>query len=326
MDLPGFAKFAIEGAGAADWLDHLITGRVPRAGRVALSYLCSPRGTIVSEMTVSHVQPGLFWLVSGAAAERHDEEWLRSHLSLRHGPVTITNVTSRFGSLIIAGPRSRELLSRLTDVEVSNGAFPWLAVRRIPVALASAIAIRASYSGELGWELHVPIEHLAALYAALLVRGQDLGLRHFGLYALESLRLEKCYRSWKVDLTSDYTPLASSLERFVRFDKTANFIGREALQLEQAAGPRERFVPLLVDASDADAAAISIVHHGRDAVGTVTSGGYGYRLNRSIALAYVRADLAAPGVELEVEILGERRRAVVAREPLYDPANLRLRA
>ena len=156
--------------------------------------------------------------------------------------------------------------------------------------------------------------------------GRDFSLAHFGLYAMESLRLEKCYRSWKADLTTEYSPLMASLERFVRLDKAAAFIGREALRKEAAAGPKERFVPLLVDAKDADAAAVSIVYRGQDVVGVVTSGGYGYRLNRSIALAYVRTDLTAPGTQLEVEILGQRCRAVVAREPLYDPDNLRLRA
>jgi len=143
---------------------------------------------------------------------------------------------------------------------------------------------------------------------------------------MESLRLEKCYRSWKADLTTEYTPLMASLERFLRLDKETDFIGRDALRREAAAGPKERFVPLLVEARDADAAAVSIVHRGSEQVGLVTSGGYGYRLNRSIALAYVRADLARPGTELEVEILGERCPARVGREPLYDPENLRLRA
>jgi dimethylglycine dehydrogenase len=143
---------------------------------------------------------------------------------------------------------------------------------------------------------------------------------------MESLRLEKCYRSWKADLTTEYSPLAASLDRFVQLDKPADFIGREALRREAAAGPKERFVPLRVKAGDADAVPVSVVYRGEEGVGLVTSGGHGYRLAGSIALAYVRADLAAPGTELEVEILGERRRAVVGREPLYDPDNQRLRA
>jgi dimethylglycine dehydrogenase len=325
LDLPGFATFEVTGAGAAGWLDHMIAGVLPAQGRAGLAYSCSPRGGIVSEMTVSHLAPGHFRLLSAAAAERHDEDWLLGHLSQRHGPVSIVNLTARHGCLVLAGPRSRELLGRITDADLSNGAFPWRAVRTIRIAHCEALALRLNYVGELGWELHVPAEQLANVYALLVEAGSELGLSHFGLYALESLRLEKCYRSWKCDLSTDYSPLASSLQRFVRLDKESAFIGRDALRMEAAAGPRQRFVPLLVDARDADAAAVSVVYRASEAVGLVTSGGFGYRLQRSIALAYVRADLAAAGTELEVEILGDRLPAKVAREPLYDPDNLRLK-
>jgi dimethylglycine dehydrogenase len=277
-------------------------------------------------MTVSYLPDGRFWLISAAAGERHDEHWLQSHLSQRHGPVSIANVTAHYGSLIVVGPRSRELLATVTEADLSNAAFPWLAVRTISIARTVVLAMRVNYVGELGWELHVPAEHLAAVYELLVAAGREFALAHFGLYATESLRLEKCYRSWKADLTSDYTPFMASLERFVCLDKAAAFIGREALRNEGAASPKERFVPLLVDARDADAAPVSIVYRGRDAVGLITSGGYGYRLNCSIALGYVRTDLTTPGTQLEVEILGERRRAIVAREPLYDPDNLRPRS
>ncbi len=326
MDQPGFSKFEIEGAGAADWLDHLIAGRVPRQGRVGLSYFCSPRGGIVSEMTVSHLPDGRFWLLSAAAAERHDEDWLRDHLSQRFGPVSIRNVTEDYGSLIVTGPRARELLADITDADVSNAAFPWLTVGTLRVASVTAVAMRVSYTGELGWELHVPMRQLPAVYEQVIERGRRLGLQHFGLYALDSLRLEKGYRSWKVDLTTEYSPLEASLERFVSLDKRAEFIGREALRQQKLQGVRQRLVPMLVEARDADASSVSIVYHRGAMVGLVTSGGYGYRLQRSIALAYLRADLAQPGMELEVELLGERCRAVVGREPLYDPDNLRLQA
>lgn len=326
MDLPGFAKFEVEGSGAAAWLDHLIAGALPSPGRAALSYLCSPKGGIVTEMTVSHLPDGRFWLISAAAGEGHDEHWLRSHLSAEHGAVRLANLTDGYGSLIVAGPRSRELLVKLTTAALSNTAFPWLAVRSICIAGAAVLALRVSYVGELGWELHAPNKHLSALHEQLLGAGAELALAPFGLYAMESLRLEKCYRSWKADLTCEYTPFMASLERFVSLEKAAPFIGREALRQAAVSGAKERFVPLLVDARDADAAAVSVVYRGAEVVGLVTSGGYGYRLNRSIALAYVRADLAAPGTPLEVEILGERCPAVVARAPLYDPENLRLRS
>jgi dimethylglycine dehydrogenase len=143
---------------------------------------------------------------------------------------------------------------------------------------------------------------------------------------MDSLRLEKCYRSWKADLTTEYTPLMASLDRFVKLDKPGGFIGQESLRREAESGPRERFVPLVVESGDADAAAVSVVYSGDTCVGLVTSGGFGYRLQQSIALAYVRSDLARPGTALTVEILGERRRAVVGAEPLYDPSNSRLRA
>lgn len=325
MDLPGFTRFEVAGAGAAEWLDQVFCGALPQPGRISLSYACSPRGGIVMEATILRWPDGRFWLTSAASAARHDEEWLRAHLASRLRPVTIDSLSARYGTLVLAGPRSRELLERVTDAQLAADAFPWLSARPVRIAGVELLALRVGYVGELGFELHVPNEHLAAVYARLQEAGAALGVGHFGLHAMESLRLEKCYRSWKADLTSEYSPLAASLARFVRLEKAAPFIGREALRREAAEGPRERFVPLLVEARDADAAPVSIVYRGGERVGLVTSGGYGYRLNRSIALAYVRADLAAVGTRLEVEVLGERRAAVIGREPLYDPENLRLR-
>jgi dimethylglycine dehydrogenase len=203
---------------------------------------------------------------------------------------------------------------------------PWLTVQSIDIGYTKAVALRVNYVGELGWELHVPAEHVLSVYDLIWAAGKPFGIHDYGLYAMDSLRLEKCYRAWKGDLTTEYTPFMASLDRFVKLDKPGGFIGQAALRREAVAGPKERFVPLIIDADDADAAAVSIVYDGPTQVGLVTSGGYGYRLRQSIALAYVRTDLAVPGQVLEVEILGERRRAVVGREPLFDPANARLRA
>jgi dimethylglycine dehydrogenase len=325
LDLPGFTKFEVTGPGAAAWLDHMVAGTVPRPGRTALNYFCAPSGGIVTEMTLTGFTPERYWLISAAAGERHDEHWLREHLPAG-GAVQIENLSARYGTLIIVGPKSRELLAPLTSADLSNAAFPWLSMRAIDIGYTQATALRVNYMGELGWELHIPVEHLLSVYELLWEAGKHLGISDFGLYAMDSLRLEKCYRSWKADLTTEYTPFMASLDRFVKLDKAGGFIGQEALRREAVAGPRERFVPLIVDAADADAAAVSIVYRGDEVVGLVTSGGYGYRLKCSIALAYVRTDLAVPGTELEVEILGERRRAVVGREPLYDPDNARLRA
>ena len=326
LDLPGFVKFEVGGRDAHDWLDHLVAGVVPKPGRTALNYLCAPNGGIVTEMTLTNLGQERYWLISAAAGELHDEHWLQQHLPGAARDVRLQNLSTRYGTLIVVGPRARGLLALLTPARLDNEAFPWLSTRTIDIGYTKAIALRVNYVGELGWELHVPCEHLLSVYDLLWEAGERFGLADFGLYAMDSLRLEKCYRSWKADLTSEYTPLMASLDRFVKLDKPGGFIGQEALRREAASGPRERFVPLLVDATDADAAAVSVVYHGDQYVGLVTSGGYGYRLKQSIALAYVRTDLARPGTALCVEILGERRRAVVAAEPLYDPTNLRLRA
>jgi dimethylglycine dehydrogenase len=326
LDLPGFTKFEVSGSGAAAWLGYMVAGTVPRQGRTALNYFCAPTGGIVTEMTITALAPERYWLISAAAGERHDEQWLREHLPAEGAAVRIDNQTGRFGTLIVVGPRSRELLALLTPADLSNEAFPWLAVRIIAIGYTQAIALRVNYVGELGWELHLPSEHLLSVYDLLWEAGERFGISDYGLYAMDSLRLEKCYRAWKGDLTTEYTPFMASLDRFVKLDKPGGFIGQEALRREAVNGPRERFVPLIVDAGDADAAAVSIVYHGDEVVGLVTSGGYGYRLRQSIALAYVRSDLAVAGTRLEVEILGTRRSAVVGVEPLYDPQNQRLRA
>jgi dimethylglycine dehydrogenase len=326
LDLPGFTKFEVTGAGARAWLDHMVAGTVPRPGRTALNYFCADSGGIVTEMTLTNLGADRYWLISAAAGERHDEHWLRSHLPADGSAVRIENLSAHYGSLIVVGPNSRELLSLLTATDLSSEAFPWLAMRTIGIGYTQAIALRVNYVGELGWELHIPVEHLLSAYDLIWEAGQQFGIADYGLYAMDSLRLEKCYRGWKGDLTTEYTPFMASLDRFVKLDKPGGFIGQEALRREAATGPRERFVPLVVDATDADAAAVSIVYDGEQQAGLVTSGGYGYRLKQSIALAYLRADLAVPGTVLEVEILGERRRAVVGREPLFDPENARLRA
>ncbi|HXQ64477.1 MAG TPA: FAD-dependent oxidoreductase, partial [Steroidobacteraceae bacterium] len=325
LDLPGFTKFEVTGAGSAAWIDSMVAGTVPRAGRTALNYFCAPSGGIVSEMTVTNLGADRYWLISAAAGERHDEHWLREHLPADTRTLRIENLSARFGTLIVVGPRSRELLAPLTPARLDHESFPWLAVRTIEIGYTRAIALRVNYVGELGWELHIPVEHLLSVYDQLWEAGERLGISDFGLYAMDSLRLEKCYRGWKGDLTTEYTPFMASLDRFVNLDKPGGFIGQEALRREAAAGPRERLVPLVVDAGDADASPVSIVYSRDAVVGLATSGGYGYRLRASIALAYVRSDLAVPGTELEVEILGNRHRAVVGREPLYDPDNARLR-
>ena len=324
LDLPGFTKFEVTGTGANAWLNRMVAGRVPQEGRTALNYFCADDGGIVCEMTITNLGADRYWLLTTAAGERHDEDWLREHLP-PSGP-GLANVSADYGTLVVVGPRARDVLSRVTVARLDNEAFPWLAVRPLEVAGVPLIAMRVNYVGELGWELHAPMQRLAVVYQRVWEAGSAHAIADFGLYAMDSLRLEKCYRSWKGDLTREYTPLTAALERFVVLDKPGGFIGQAALRRQASEGPKERFVPLLVEAADADPPAVSIVYDRDAPVGLVTSGGYGYRLRQSIALAYVRADLARVGTALEIEVLGERRRAVVGSEPLFDPENLRLRA
>ncbi len=325
LDLPGFSKFMVEGSGAAAWLDRLTCSKLPRQGRISLAYTLNDKGGVSSEFTITRLAEDRFYLISAAAAEWHDEDWLRQRLP-DDGSVTLNCRHGRRGTLVLAGPKSREVLAALTDADLSNEAFPWLTARRIEIGMASMLAMRVNYVGELGWELHVNAEDMVATYEALWRAGEAHGIRDFGMYAMESLRLDKCYRGWKSDLGSEYSPLMSSLDRFVDLGKDA-FIGRDALIAEKEAGVREKFVPLTLDQPGvADAPFCAPIRSNGEIVGLVTSGGWSYTLEKSIALGYVRTDLARPGAKLDIDILGERCAATVGQEPLYDHNNSRLRA
>jgi len=324
LDLPGFAKFEVSGTGAAQYLDRLVAGRLPRIGRIGLCYVCTERGGVQSEFTVTRWAENRFYLCCAGGAEWHDEQLLSQH-SPADGSVRLDNVTGLYGTLVIAGPESRTLLERVTDADLSNAAFPWLSAQPIEIGFMAVRALRVNYVGELGWELHLPMASMQPVYDRLMLAGADLGIADFGMYALDSLRLEKCYRGWKVDLVDEYSPLESSLDRFVDLDK-GPFPGREALRAQQQGGLGQRLVPLLVEAEGTDAPVCATVFQDLDTVGLVTSGGYGYTVGKSIALAYVRIDLTEPGTALEVDIFGQRRAATVVSEPIYDPDNSRLRA
>jgi dimethylglycine dehydrogenase len=217
------------------------------------------------------------------------------------------------------------VLSRVTDADLSNAAFPWFSVREIRAGAAPVRALRINFVGELGWELHHPVEYQVGLYEALREAGRDVGLVDFGLRAMDSLRLEKGYRAWGSDLNTEVTPLEAGLERFVAFDK-GDFVGRDALLQQRRTGVRKRLATLDVDALDADCWGNEAVWAGDRIAGITTSGGYAHWLGRSLAVAYVDAELATPGTPLAVEVLGDRRRAVVLAEPPFDPRDLRPRS
>ena len=325
LDLPGFSKFMVEGEGAEAWLDRLTCSKLPRLGRVSLAYMLNEQGGVLSEFTITRLAENRFYLISAAAGEWHDEDWLRKHLP-EDGSVQLACRHGRRGTLVLAGPKSRDVLAAVTDTDLSNEAFPWLTAQRIEIGMASVLAMRVNYVGELGWELHIPAEHMIPIYDALWQAGEPHGIRDFGMYAMESLRLDKCYRGWKSDLGTEYSPLMSSLDRFIDVNKPT-FIGKDALLAERASGPKERFVPLTLDEPGvADAPFCAPIRSNGEIVGLATSGGWSYTLEKSIALGYVRTDLAQPGAKLDIDILGQRCPATVGQEPLYDHNNSRLRA
>jgi dimethylglycine dehydrogenase len=325
LDLPGFTKYELKGPGASKHLDYLSCSKLPSQGRVSLAYALTDDGKLWSEFTITRLGEDHFYIISAAIAATHDMDLLRQGLAA-DSAITVKDVTADFGTLIIAGPRARDVLAQVTQADLSNAGFPWLTAQYIETVSGRCLAMRVNYVGELGWELHAPVAQLPSLYAAIWAAGAAYDIRDFGLYAMDSLRVDKCYRGWKSDLESGYTPLEASLDRFVDVTKP-DFVGKAALVAEHARGAAQRFVPLIFDEDgDAEAPYCAQVFDGDTNVGLTTSGVWSHTLNKSVALAYVKADKAAPGTKLQVNVLGTMRSATVHAEPLYDPKNQRLRA
>jgi len=325
LDLPGFTKYELKGPGASKHLDYLSCSKLPSQGRVSLAYALTDDGKLWSEFTITRLGEDHFYIISAAIAATHDMDLLRKGLS-EESAITVKDVTADFGTLIVAGPRARDVLSQVIKADLSNAGFPWLTAQYIETVSGSCLAMRVNYVGELGWELHAPVAQLPSLYAAIWAAGAAYDIRDFGLYAMDSLRVDKCYRGWKSDLESGYTPLEASLDRFVDVTKP-DFVGKAALAAEHARGAAQRFVPLIFDEDgDAEAPYCAQVFDGDTNVGLTTSGVWSHTLNKSVALAYVKADKAVPGTKLQVNVLGQMRSATVYAEPLYDPKNQRLRA
>ena len=325
IDITSFSKFEVSGPGAEACLDRMVARKLPRkVGRISLSHALTPSGGVRTEFTITRLGPERFYLISSGAAERYDHDLLLKSLP-DDGGARVDNVTTHHGVLVLVGPRAREVLSRLTDAELSNEAFPWLTAQEITVGLALLRALRVNFVGELGWELHHPIEYQNHIFDALMQAGEEFGIGLCGMRAMDSLRIEKSYRMWGQDLTTEYSALEAGLDRFVHLEK-GDFVGRDALAKQLEDGVPQRFVTLTVEADDADALGNEPLYQDGRMVGRATSGAYGHTIAKSLALAYVRPEVAAPGTALEVEILGERRPATVVEHSPVDPENKRLRA
>ena len=330
VDLSAFSKFEITGSDATAFVERLGANPPPRAvGRIGLTHVLTEAGGVASELTIARLAANRYYITSAAAAERHDEDLLRRHATA-FADVEVVNRTDHLGILGLAGPEARTVLGALTEADLDDDAFPWFSVRTVRIGGVEARALRMSYVGEFGWELHVAMTDLPALHGALCTAGAPVGLVPFGAYAMNSMRLEKGYRAWGADLTTERTPIEAGIDHLVHTDGRA-FAGRAALLARAASADAWRMVLLsIAPDDDADPFHTHTVWKGGQPVGIVTSGAPGHRTGTVLALAYMRpeaAQAAAPSADgaLEVSILGRRCAARVLDAPPYDPFNARLR-
>ncbi|MGB0810443.1 MAG: GcvT family protein, partial [Candidatus Puniceispirillaceae bacterium] len=290
LDMSAFAKCRIEGPGAEAFLEQVIANKLPRkTGRLILAHALAPRGGVHSEFTILRESDDSFYIVSAGATQRLDHDWLKKHMPDDRS-VSFTDLTNSMGVLVLAGPKSRDVLQKLTRTDLSSSAFPWLSAQQIDVHLAPSIAARVNFVGELGWELHHPIEYQNHIFDALMAAGAEFGLKPFGIRAMDAMRLEKSYRMVGTEMSIEYAALESGLERFVQLQKP-DFIGREGLLAWQEKGFANSFVTLEIkDTADRDVIGGNPIYRHGELVGRATSGGYGFRLGKSLALAMVSPD------------------------------------
>ena len=318
LDLPGFSRFNLSGAGASDWLRGRITGALPKVGRMNLIYFADDRGRILTEMSCLRHADDHMTLITAATAQWHDWEVLKDQLP---ATLELTDHSADYSTLIVTGPKSRELFRSLGttgDLEL-----PWLSVQEADVADRSCLLARVSFAGELGWEIHAANSDMPAIYDAVT----SAGATPFGMWALNSLRLEKGYRTWKGDLSTDYSILQAGLERFVKWEKS-DFVGKAAMEIERQSGLSKSFTTMVLDEpGNYDAPYMATVWKDGEIIGEVTSGGWGYRVEESIALGMIRPAFAKVGEKVEIDIFGQRHVATVkGATALWDPENERLRA
>ncbi len=324
-----FAKYLATGAGVNDWLDRLIANRLPqKPGRIQLTHACTPRGGVRSEFTIMRDAADALYIVGAGAAESYDWDYLTRTLP-KDGSVHLEKATTQFGVIVIAGPKARAVLSQVVDkVDLTNAGFPWLTGQHCSVGMAPVRLMRVNYVGELGWEIHHPIEYQNHLFDLLEEAGRGEGMRLAGMRAMNWLRLEKSYKAWGTELSKEVTAFETGLDRFIRLDKNADFVGRAALENQKATGTlRWKLVTLLIDGpADADPWGVESLWAGDKVAGRATGGGYSVNFGKQIAMAYVRPDYAEKGQALTIKMLDKHHPALVVEESPYDPDNLRLRA
>jgi dimethylglycine dehydrogenase len=323
MDLSTFAKFEVRGPDAFVFLNRITANRLPaKDGGITLTHLLNENGFIESEMTITRLAQDHFYALSAAAAQDYDFDQLSWRLRAGEN-VTVTDVTDDYAVLVLAGPRSRDVLAQCTKADLS---LPWLTAQTSTVAGVGHVRLlRVNYVGELGWEIHVPMRDAPKVFDELMAAGKAHGFALFGSYAMNSLRMEKAYRGWGSELTAEIDMFEASMPRFIRLDKE-DFIGKQASLAKKQRGPRMQLVYMEVDNTDSDCMGNEPVYHNGEMIGLTTSGGFGFAVNKSLAFAYVPPALTAIGTEFEIMIFTEKRKARVIAEPIYDPSNVRLKA
>jgi len=324
IEIANFAKHEFNGPGAEEFLDSLLAGRLPKIGRLALTPMLTPKGTLCGDLTVARLDSETFFIFGSGVAQAMHQRWFEDHLP-RTG-VTYHNRSNNWHGIALSGPKSRELLSRITRENVSADGFKFQDIRRTTVGGVPVMLVRLSFSGELGYEIYCAPQYQLKLFEQIEEAGSDLGLRLYGARTLMSLRLEKSWGVWSLDYRSDFTAAESGLDCFVRFENHENFIGREAAVVERERGPEKRFATFVVETDDIDAHGNEAILHNAECVGYVTSGGYGHRVGKSIALGYVPSDLVSDDLAFEIELLGERKPATIVMNPLYDADGGRMRS
>lgn len=317
-----FAKYEVTGSAAESWLNHVFANQTPAVGRMTLSPMLNDKGKLIGDFTIAHTREGVFNLFSSGVAENYHLRWLEAHL-----PVSGVQLRSLRESLVgfsICGPKSRELLARLTDEDVSNASMPFMSFKEMHLGMVPVKIGRVTFTGDLGYEMWVSPDYQLALHDLLIRHGEDLGLRHFGARALNSLRLEKSFGSWTREYTPDYSPIEAGLSRFVNMKKDS-FVGKQSLEQELDTGSKLRLVTFDVDADGVDVLGDEPIWANGEVVGWVTSGGYAHYVGKSVSLGYINADVDNRA-DFEIEILGDKRGATFVNAPMFDPQGSRMRA
>jgi len=325
LDMTAFAKCRISGKHALKFLDNLLANKIPqKSGQIALCHALNSNGGIHSEFTVLKEKEESYYLVSAGALQRLDHDYIKKYMS-QDDDVHYQNLTDEKGVLVLAGPKSRELLERVSDHDFSNEAFPWLSAQEIEIDDCRITAMRVNYVGELGWELHHELNDQNKIFDKLFENGSDLGLKPFGIRAMDSMRFEKSYRMVGTELSIEYSAFESSMDRFIQTDKE-NFLGKESLLAWQKKNNQSRLVTLEVDEiKDADVLGNNAVTIEGQLIGRATGGNFGYRVNKSLALAMLDIEKAEVGTRCSIDILGEIHPATVISDSPFDPKNERLR-